>query len=338
MRARMDVANGPRLAVTHVYLTIDTEYSAGRYAKYGPSDREENFRKSIWGVTPEGAVGIGYQLDIFEQNGLKATFFVDPMPALVWGGDAISAIIRPILARGHDVQLHLHSEWLTFAVTQNLVGGRTGRNLKDFSVADQKILLDYAIGQLVAAGAARPIAFRAGNYGANDDTLVALASLGIAFDTSHSPGYAGSDCAISMDQSDLQPVERFGVIEVPIGAISSFGGRLRHAQITALSASEMIAAIGHARARGTDQFTLVSHSFELLSRDRSKINHILKRRFERFCHRLGKMDGVTTESYASRPPIVGLKSATSNILPHNPMRTAMRMAEQFIGNRLYGGA
>ncbi len=75
------------------------------------------------------------------------------------------------------MQLHLHTEWLEFA-PDSPVGGRTGQHIKDFTREDQAVLIEYGIARLVAAGAPRPTAFRAGNYGANDDTLRALALCG----------------------------------------------------------------------------------------------------------------------------------------------------------------
>src|SRR5690606_5548350 len=157
----------------------------------------------------------------------------------------------------------------------NPLGSRTGRNLKDFSFDEQCLLIEYASQTLIAAGADRPIAFRAGNYGANDDTLRALAALGIEFDTSHCPGHAGSPCEISLGPNDRRPMLHHGTIEVPIGCIANLG-RLRHAQLTALSTQELLAAIEHARDNAVPEFTIVSHSFELLSRDRSRINRIVK--------------------------------------------------------------
>jgi hypothetical protein len=118
-------------------------------------------------------------MDVFERHGIKAVFFVDPMPALVWGTAAIEDVVGPIVVRGHDVQLHIHTEWLELAGDANPLGMRTGMNIKDFGVEEQCVLLDYARGVLIAAGAPGPVAFRAGNYGANDDTLRALAQLGI---------------------------------------------------------------------------------------------------------------------------------------------------------------
>ena len=327
--------------MTQVYITIDTEYSSGLAARIGLDSRAENFARSIACVTPEGAVGIPYQLDCFDRHGLKAVFFVDPMPALIWGVEAISDIVGPIVARGHDVQLHLHSEWLELAGSENPLGSKTGQNIKDFSLDEQCVLLDYARSLLIAAGAPRPTAFRAGNYGANDDTLRALAQLGFTHETSHCPGIAASLCDISLTDADRLPVSHMGLTEVPIACIASFGDTLRHAQITALSAGEMLAAIRHARDEGLPAFTLVSHSFELLSRDRLRINHILKRRFERFCAGLARMSGVTTATYAKAPPSPVPAQpipapAPAPILPHSFARTGLRFAEQVVANSLYG--
>lgn len=324
--------------MTQVYITIDTEYSAGMVVQQGTDCRAENFARAIACETPSGPVGIGYQLDRFDRHGLKAVFFVDPMPALVWGVAAIADVVGPIVARGHDVQLHLHTEWLEFAGSANPLGTRTGTHIKDFAFDEQCRLLAYARDTLIAAGAPAPIAFRAGNYGANDDTLRALAEIGLAYDTSHCPGIAGSDCAIGLGADDRLPVERYGVIEVPISAIATRGDGLRHGQLTALSAGEILAALRHTRSQGGESFTLVSHSFELASRDRLRTNQIVKRRFEQVCAGLARMEGVTTATYADAPPRLPRTPAPQRVLPHSPWRTGLRLVEQAAANALYGSA
>lgn len=322
--------------MTSVYITIDTEYSAGIYSKLGRSCRQENFDRSIRCDTPDGEVGIEYQMDVFDRHGLKAVFFVDPMPALVWGVEAISDVVGPIVARGHDVQLHLHSEWLEFAGPNNPLGNRIGKNIKDFSKDEQSILIDYAMATLMAAGAPRPTAFRAGNYGANDDMLHALRDAGIRYDSSHCPGIANSDCAISLTPEDRSPIEHCGIIEVPIGSIAATGGAMRHAQITALSAAEIGAAAKFAHSMGGAPFTLVSHSFELLSRDRMRINWIVKRRFEALCASLARLPGISTATYADQPPALSNAPSPLPVLPHSYLRTGWRLGEQVLGNALYG--
>ncbi len=322
--------------MTSVYITIDTEYSSRLFAKLGPSSRLENFKRSIVCETPTGAVGIEYQMDVLDRYNLKAVFFVDPMPALVWGIDAISDIVRPIINRGHDVQLHIHTEWLEFSGSVNPIGNRIGNNIKDFTLEEQSVLIDYAKRTLIEAGAPRPVVFRAGNYGANDDTLRALSKNGINYDTSHCPGIAGSDCVISLSREDRSAVKHCGVIEVPIGCIAGSRGSMRHAQVTAISAAEMIAAIRFSHKSALETFTLVSHSFELLSRDRKRINWILKHRFEELCAALGKLSGVSTMTYAESPPPLSITPGPVPILPHNLLRTGLRMGEQALANALYG--
>ena len=320
--------------MTALYITIDTEYSFGMARRMGGGGRAQNFASAIIGATPSGARGIHYQMDQFDAHGIKAVFFVDPMPALVWGTEAMADIVGPIVARGHDVQLHLHSEWLELAGAANPLGTCTGGNLRDFGFEQQCTLIDYARGVLMAAGAPAPVAFRAGNYGANDDTLRALAALGITYDTSHCPGIAASECHISLGADDRQVQRHCGTIEVPIGCIGAGGGELRHFQLTALTHIELLTALRHAARCGQQQVTLVSHSFELLSRDRQRANRVLQRRFERFCAGLAQVPGLTSATYALHPPQI---EATAPVpLPHSPLRTLRRLAEQALGNALYG--
>ncbi|UYV16817.1 polysaccharide deacetylase family protein [Porphyrobacter sp. ULC335] len=323
---------------TRVFITIDTEYSSGLYTGPGTADRAENFARSIACITPYGSAGITHKLQVLEEHGQKAVFFVDPMPALVWGVAAIEDIVAPIIAAGQDVQLHCHTEWLAHSGSANpLASKATGLSIADFPFEEQCQLLEYARATLIAAGAPAPVAFRAGNYGANDDTLRALSALGIAYDSSHCPALAGASlCRITLGAEDRDPVGHMGVIEVPVGAIGAFGGGQRHAQITALTLSEMLCAIRHARDCGRDSFTLVSHSFELINRRKLAVNHIVRRRFGGLIKSLATMRGVETGNYKDSPPVLRLTGGSAQPLPASAMRTGHRLAEQFVSNALYG--
>lgn len=323
--------------MTDVFLTIDTEYSHALASRPRPASREENFARSITCETSDGPAGVGYQLDLFDRHGLKGVFFVDPMPALVWGAAAIEDVVRPIVERGHDVQLHLHTEWLSLAGSASPVGKRTGHNIKDFSFEDQCTLIDTARDLLVAAGAPRPVAFRAGNYGANDDTLRALAHLGFTHETSHPPGIEDSFCEISLGAEDRRPVRHCGIIEVPIGCIDDFGASLRHAQITALSAWEMLSALRFARYNDVRNFTFVSHSFELMCRQRRRTNRLVRKRFEKLCAGIAGMEGVRTATYSTNPPELVERVGPRPVLPLSEVRSGLRVLEQMVANTVYGG-
>ena len=145
--------------MTFAYITIDTEYSSGLVTGLGPADRADNYARSIACLTPDGPAGITHKLDLLAEFGQKAVFFVDPMPALVWGVAAIEDVVAPIIEAGQDVQLHCHTEWLALAGAANpLSSGRTGSNLFDFPFEEQCELLALARDFLVAAGAARSAA------------------------------------------------------------------------------------------------------------------------------------------------------------------------------------
>ncbi|MFM7403538.1 MAG: polysaccharide deacetylase family protein, partial [Erythrobacter sp.] len=280
--------------MTRVFITIDTEYSSGLYTGPGPADRAENFVRSIACNTPEGPAGINHKLELLEEHEQKAVFFVDPMPAMIWGLAAIEDIVGPIIAAGQDVQLHCHTEWLGLAGPASpLASKATGKNLTDFRFEDQCEILDYARSTLMAAGAPAPVAFRAGNYGANDDTLRAIAGLGFFYDSSHCPALVGTGaCRISLGADSRDPVGHMGVLEVPVGTIGTLGGGQRHAQITALTLAEMLAALAHARDNGRETFTFVSHSFELINRCRMAVNRVVRHRFVGLVEALAAMPGV----------------------------------------------
>ena len=76
---------------TRVLLTVDTELTSRHYRR--GASWHENFERSH---DPAG-VGIPYQLRVLAEHKLKACFFVDPMPALVYGLDPIKRIVDAIL-------------------------------------------------------------------------------------------------------------------------------------------------------------------------------------------------------------------------------------------------
>ncbi|MEM7781337.1 MAG: hypothetical protein AAF697_13185 [Pseudomonadota bacterium] len=323
--------------MTNVYITIDTEYSSGLVSDLSDQDRRDNFARSLACETPDGPGGITQKLEVFERYGIKAVFFVDPMPALVWGLAAIEDILAPIIEAGQDIQLHCHTEWIRIAGDASpLKVKRAGKNLFEFTFDEQCEILDFARETLMAAGAPSPLAFRAGNYGADDNTLRALAQLGLRYDSSHCPALPVGASRISLGPDTRDPVAYQGIIEVPVGSIGTLGGGQRHAQITALSLNEMRAAIEHARDQRRESFTLVTHSFELINRRKQQMNHIVRRRFEGLCKALSTMEAVRTANYRDDPPVVAVQSNPSEPLPASPLRTGYRYAEQLVSNTLYG--
>ena len=316
-----------------VFVTIDTE-AWPRRPEWRETSLERDVEREIYGVTDQGAFGIGYQMDVLDAHGLKAVFFVESLFACTTGLEPLRRIVESIVRRGHEVQLHVHPEWLQW-MDQSPLPGRFAHNLKDLSENEQATLIAAGLENLRRCGVERPCAFRAGNYGANFDTLKALARLGLAFDSSYNASYLDSDCGLRTGKRLLQPVRMHGVHEFPIAFFSDWPGHIRHAQLCACSSRELRTALENAWRMGWHSFVLVSHSFELV-RGRRRAgapptpDWVVVRRFERLCRYLAEhADKYRTCGFAdvdeaelrAKPPVSPLKS--------HVYQTAERFLEQF---------
>jgi hypothetical protein len=300
-----------------VLLTVDTELT---WRHFTPGECwRANFERSI---EPAG-VGLTYQLEMLGRHNLKACFFVDPMPALVYGIEPIARMVAPILAAGQQVQLHLHPQWHVVARG----GDPSGIELISFGRAEQRRLIGLARDLLVEAGAPVPIAFRGGSYAANADTLAALTSLGFAWDSSHNGGHHPWPSDLPLAPAQVAPVRLGGLVEIPVGQIRARSGKLRHLQICAVSLGEMAAALDHAARNRHPLTTIVSHSFELATRDGRRPNGLLCRRFESLCRLLDERRAIHPSVHFA--DLDGLRlDAAARPMAAAPLRTARRVAEQ----------
>lgn len=309
--------------MTPVFLTVDTEFAWSDHAA-GMS------LSDIYDRSLEPAdVGLSHHLRRLAEHELKACFFVDPMPAVPYGLSSIQRTVELILSAGQEVQLHCHPNW---AAARPGDGGAAHARfyLNEYGAAEQADLLAGATDLLVAAGAPRPIAFRAGGYAANDDTLVALATLGYEYDSSHNGAEPLDVPGITLDRDRIAPACR-DVIEVPVTLIEERPGKLRPFQICALSAGEACAALDHAAERRHAAVTIVSHSFELANRARTRANAVHVRRFDALCAMLAERRAtMPTMHFADRPslPLDG----NDRPLAPDMLRTRRRQAEQLWSN------
>ena len=304
------------------FLTIDTEI-AWRHHVAGMAGAEV-CRRSF----EPGGVGLDYQLAVLARHDLRACFFVDPMPALVYGLAPIRRAVDLIQAAGQEVQLHLHPQWAGARAGEPAAHGRF--QLWEHGEGEQCQLIAAAADLLQAAGAPAPIAFRAGSYAADDATLKALARLGFAYDSSHCGAEAPRWSRIALDPRQIAPVER-GVVEVPVTVIEERPGRLRTFQPCALSAGEAAAALDHAIAQAHAAVTIVSHSFELANRSGTRANAVHVRRFEALCAMLDDRRGALPTRWFGERPDLPLDRDDRPLGPDR-LRTRWRQAEQLWSN------
>ena len=309
----------------HVHITFDVEIWC-----QGWLNLDENFpaayRRYVYGPPPKETGALPSNLNILQQHGLKAVFFVEPLFALRFGIEPLAELIQLIRSYDQDVQMHLHPEWLDELPTPLVAPRKKTQHIHQFTLDEQTAILSAGADILQQAGAPRPTAFRGGNFSMNADTLTALSSLGFTVDSSLNAffDFTYPDSATCPRQT----CSRQGAItEFPVTLFKDGFGRLRPLHITACSAAEMEQSIASARDQGQPAVTLVSHNFELLTPGLLKEDRIAVRRFDRLCSWLARhQDEFQVGSYQA--DLAAEHSKEPEFPTVSPTATAARYVEQ----------
>lgn len=316
-----------------VLITIDTDvYPILHDWK---NDRlQRDLARDIYGKINGEEVGLDYQLRQFADHRLKANFMVESLFSACpdVGLDPLRRIVSSILAGGHEVQLHPHTEW----IAQDPALGIPYRShlLRDFPLEEQVQIIRFARQQLELAGAPTPIAFRAGGFAANADTLAALEQCQVRYDSSFNAAFENTHLHLPAPRSYGQATAFGAVQELPITVFQDRPSHLRPAQLCATTFTEMSLALDRAERQGWEFFVIVSHSFEMVrnrwDRNRSPvIRREVVRRFEKLCHFLS--------SNRDRFQTVGFSDLKLGNSPHqvpnisgNVLNTGLRMFSQAV--------
>lgn len=291
--------------------TVDVE-AWPRCSNWRAETLAGDLARDIYGDTPEGSFGIQYQADFLRQHGLKGVFFVEALFACEVGIAPLARIVETIQNAGSEVQLHIHTEW--FEKMSSPLVEQEAYNIRELSFEHQTLVMQRALENLRAAGAENVIAYRAGNFGADFQTLRALAECGIQYDSSYNFAYLDQGCGLHLPQMLVQPAPLEGVIEYPVTCFRDYPGHYRPAQLCAVSASEMRAAMSKAHEADYRSFVIVSHSFELLRDRKQSLPHAqpdwsVIRRFEALCeflstspHRFKTVGFSDLPEFVEEPP------------------------------------
>jgi len=319
----------------NVLLTVDTEIwprHAGWPDQPLPKNQADFSRElahDIDGHTSVGDFGLPFQLALLRRHGLKATYFIEALCAGRTGLPVLKGIVRQVLEGRQDVQLHLHTEWLS-ELDDAQLPTRHRQYMAQFSREQQAALIRKGLANLSAAGAPPVVAFRAGSFGANRDTLRALADNGIGIDSSYNRAYPCGDWGLS---GALAHPARFGQVwEFPIAAFCDYPGHFRPAQLNACSVGEMRHALIAAASARWPVFVIVLHGFELLSHrhgsglptpDRLNIS-----RFRQLCSFLDTHRTDFRTAWFHEVDLDRLRAPAASFIRSRPLDTATRVLQQ----------
>ncbi|MEE9430817.1 MAG: polysaccharide deacetylase family protein, partial [Melioribacteraceae bacterium] len=162
-----------------------------------------NFDQLIMGKIDDDYFGVPKILDIIREYNGSGTFYVD-FAEYKHGIDKLKNLSNLILEKGSDVQLHIHPQF---------IADENRYLLNQYSKEEQSEIFEKCIDIQKKCTGEKPRSFRAGGYGADNNTLELLNNFGITSDSSYFHNHKW--CNISK-----KPLNRIsknsGLIEIPV--------------------------------------------------------------------------------------------------------------------------
>lgn len=249
---------------TKIFVTIDTEFSIDG-AFVDPARNSPISPQNVRCMVGDRSEGLGFLLEIFEQTGLEATFFVETLQYAFFGHEPMGELARLIHESGHDAQLHLHPVWTYFdrpGSKDRLATEKPRDSLHGRLTSEVLSGLRRGQESFQRWGLPAPIALRTGNLMVN-------------FAVSRAMAQAGPKVASNVGRAVFEPEEQAlrldagvhlveGVIEIPALSCSDIGFgtgiRRKCLTITGSSLGEARYPLERAHAEGVEAIVILTGS------------------------------------------------------------------------------
>ena len=256
---------------THVYLTVDVETSMGG-AWRDPGSGPLSIDKTIFCTVRDTSYGLPLIVEELNQYNFRATFFTEVFFSQCLGTDQAQIVIDYLLKHRQDVQLHTHPVFRNFALAmkentpQALHRYRALKDaLNDRDLDSQYALLSEASDLFYGFVGARPVAYRAGGFRGDHNTLTALRRLGIQLDSSFNPSVDASFPHNRPLPNVAQRIE--DVVEMPLtNARCGLHGfqSWKPMAVSSVSFAELRAVLTQAHAEKAAEVVLILHPFSMV--------------------------------------------------------------------------
>ena len=237
------------LEIMNTIFTVDVEGHIGK----------DPVRRLIYGETAQGQLcGIDMLMDMLDSHSIRGLFFVDIAEAWDYGKEPISKIIRHIHDRGHDVGVHIHPDHMA---------DRKRLFLGEYTRSEQYEIISRCTDFYSETLFEQPVAFRAGKYGANWDTLEILSELNYKADFSQFLGQKWCRINPPCAKVNVRRLEN-GLLEVPVTTFISFDCGL-YSRIDKVDAEQYLGEFKKVynglEKNGNNIMVLFAHSFSFLN-------------------------------------------------------------------------
>ncbi len=233
----------------NVLLTIDTE---------GPRGSDPVLYQ-IWGKVGDNYYGIPKIIEMCDKHNATGLFFVDFAEVYDYGYDKIKEVVDYILNKGHDVGVHIHPHHLP---------NENRHFLWEYSYEEQYNIIEKCTEIYERIVGKKPLSFRAGKYGANNDTLEILSKLGYKYDFSEF--YSQKWCGIEPHFSYALPQKYLDLVEIPVTVFQSLSLGNIYSRYDKLEVTENPNEIVHilnqySKTENEEIIVLFLHSFSFLN-------------------------------------------------------------------------
>lgn len=244
---------------SNIYITIDVECMLTRAGVI----------ETVFCKSGSDNYGIPMIMDLLDEYGYKGIFFCDTTMKYLLDEERAAEIHQYIHNRGHQVQLHIHPMHMLRSTNGegcNLAREKWSDHIGNLPESLQEQLIQDGIEQIHQHTGLKPIAFRAGNYGAKVSTLPILKKHGIHYDSSYNLWTRSSRnyYELMLDDEVNSPFLIHDLVEFP--ATVFYIGNHTHNQYRffapeGASLAEMKYALDRLERAGVTDIVLVLHSF-----------------------------------------------------------------------------
>lgn len=212
----------------------------------------------IYGETEDGKLcGIDMLMDVLDRYKIRGLFFVDIAEVWDYGEQEIGDVLQHIKERGHDVGVHIHPDHMA---------DKSRLFLSEYNREEQFDIIKKCTDFYECVLGERPIAFRAGKYGANRETLEILAEFGFKADFSEFYGQKWCHIDPPVAKVNVQRIDN-GLIEIPVTSYISLdvGFYSRYDKMDCgQPISEFKTVFDELKKNKNDIAVLFAHSFSLI--------------------------------------------------------------------------
>ena len=284
-----------------VILTIDTEGPRG----------SDPILYQVWGKIGNEYYGVPKIIELCDKYGAKGLFFVDIPEIYDYGYEKVKEVVTYILEKGHDVGVHVHPHHCP---------NESRHFLWEYSYDEQYDIIKKCTDAYVEMTGKYPLSFRAGKYGANNDTLKILSELGYKYDFSEF--YSQKWCGIEPHFSYVLPRKFLDIVEFPVTVFKSLSLGRFYSRYDKLELTDNPKEIKHilklyAETENDEVIILFMHSFSFLNYLDKPDNPTLKKsKIRHFSEVMEYIDGSTELKFVSEKELCNAKISETDTKEH----------------------